>query len=94
MYGPTEVYSTYYVCFIQEYSMVIHLEQSWKDPRLTFDKEHGGQKIDVGSDRIYHIWRPDVIIRNAKTYKLLEVAGSMGILVRITHEGRVWVVYQ
>ena len=47
--------------------MHVYFRQFWTDPRLSFEKRPGLEKLFVGAEYINTIWTPDTFFVNEKT---------------------------
>ena len=51
----------------QDFTMHVYFRQFWTDPRLSFEKRPGLEKLFVGAEYINTIWTPDTFFVNEKT---------------------------
>ena len=64
----------------------MYFRQFWQDPRLSFDRRPGLDKLVVGAEDIKLIWVPDTFFVNEKTAYFHD-ATTDNQFVRIFHTG-------
>ena len=64
----------------------MYFRQFWQDPRLSFDRRPGLDKLVVGAEYIKLIWVPDTFFVNEKTAYFHD-ATTDNQFVRIFHTG-------
>jgi hypothetical protein len=74
----------------------MYFRQFWQDPRLSFEKRLGLEKLVVGAEYIKLIWVPDTFFVNEKTAYFHD-ATTENQFLRILHTGEIlrsirWVV--
>ena len=66
----------------------MYFRQFWQDPRLSFDKRPGLEKLVVGAEYIKLIWVPDTFFVNEKT-AYFHKATTENQFLRILHTGEI-----
>ena len=66
--------------------MDMYFRQFWQDPRLSFEKRPGLNKLVVGAEYIGQIWVPDTFFVNEKT-AYFHKATTENQFLRILHTG-------
>ena len=70
----------------QDFTLDMYFRQFWQDPRLSFDRRPGLDKLVVGAEYIKLIWVPDTFFVNEKTAYFHD-ATTDNQFVRIFHTG-------
>ena len=66
----------------------MYFRQFWQDPRLSFEKREGLEKLVVGAEYINLIWVPDTFFVNEKT-AYFHKATTENQFLRILHTGEI-----
>ncbi len=66
----------------------MYFRQFWRDPRLSFDRRPGLEKLVVGAEYIKLIWVPDTFFVNEKTAYFHDATTDNQFL-RILHTGEI-----
>ena len=74
--------------FLQDFTLDMYFRQFWQDPRLSFDKRIGLEKLVVGAEYIQLIWVPDTFFVNEKTAYFHDATTDNQFL-RILHTGEI-----
>ena len=72
----------------QDWTVDIYFRQFWQDPRLSFTKRPGMEKIVLGAEISERIWTPDTFFVNAKEV-LHHEEPTPNTLLRVLHTGEV-----
>ena len=70
----------------QDFTLDMYFRQFWQDPRLSFERKTGMDKLVVGAEYISLIWVPDTFFVNEKT-AYFHKATTDNQFVRIFHTG-------
>ena len=70
----------------------MYFRQFWQDPRLSFEKREGLEKLVVGAEYINLIWVPDTFFVNEKT-AYFHKATTENQFLRILHTGEILRLY-
>ena len=70
----------------QDFTLDMYFRQFWQDPRLSFERRPGLDKLVVGAEYIKLIWVPDTFFVNEKTAYFHD-ATTDNQFVRIFHTG-------
>ena len=70
----------------QDFTLDMYFRQFWQDPRLSFERKPGMDKLVVGAEYISLIWVPDTFFVNEKT-AYFHAATTDNQFVRIFHTG-------
>ena len=73
---------------LQDFTLDMYFRQFWKDPRLSFTKKPGLDKLVVGAEYIQSIWVPDTFFVNEKT-AYFHKATTENQFLRILHTGEI-----
>ena len=68
--------------------MDMYFRQFWQDPRLSFERHGGLEKLVVGAEYIASIWVPDTFFVNEKTAYFHDATTDNQFL-RILHTGEI-----
>lgn len=66
----------------------MYFRQFWQDPRLSFERREGLEKLVVGAEYINLIWVPDTFFVNEKT-AYFHKATTENQFLRILHTGEI-----
>lgn len=66
----------------------MYFRQFWTDPRLSFERREGLEKLVVGAEYINLIWVPDTFFVNEKT-AYFHKATTENQFLRILHTGEI-----
>ena len=66
----------------------MYFRQFWRDPRLSFERHGGLEKLVVGAEYIELIWVPDTFFVNEKTAYFHDATTDNQFL-RILHTGEI-----
>ena len=93
-----DVLVSYLICYkikpqkllrlLQDFTLDMYFRQFWKDPRLSFEKRLGLEKLVVGAEYIKLIWVPDTFFVNEKTAYFHDATTDNQFL-RILHTGEI-----
>ena len=73
---------------LQDFTLDMYFRQFWQDPRLSFEKREGLEKLVVGAEYINLIWVPDTFFVNEKT-AYFHKATTENQFLRILHTGEI-----
>ena len=76
------------LCLLQDFTLDMYFRQFWQDPRLSFEKRLGLEKLVVGAEYIKLIWVPDTFFVNEKTAYFHDATTDNQFL-RILHTGEI-----
>ena len=76
------------IAFFQDFTLDMYFRQFWTDPRLSFQRRPGLEKLVVGADYIKLIWVPDTFFVNEKT-AYFHKATTENQFLRILHTGEI-----
>ena len=81
---------------LQDFTLDMYFRQFWQDPRLSFERRLGLEKLVVGAEYIQLIWVPDTFFVNEKT-AYFHAATTENQFLRILHTGEIlrsirWVI--
>ena len=71
---------------LQDFTLDMYFRQFWQDPRLSFERREGLEKLVVGAEYINLIWVPDTFFVNEKT-AYFHKATTENQFLRILHTG-------
>ena len=71
-----------------DFTVDMYFRQFWQDPRLSFAKRPGLEKLVVGAEYIRLIWTPDTFFVNEKT-AYFHQATAENQFVRLYHTGEI-----
>ena len=71
---------------LQDFTLDLYFRQFWQDPRLSFEKRLGLEKLVVGAEYIKLIWVPDTFFVNEKKAYFHDATTDNQFL-RILHTG-------
>ena len=74
------------ILILQDFTLDMYFRQFWQDPRLSFERRPGLDKLVVGAEYIKLIWVPDTFFVNEKTAYFHD-ATTDNQFVRIFHTG-------
>ena len=74
--------------FLQDFTLDMYFRQFWQDPRLSFERRNGLEKLVVGAEYIKLIWVPDTFFVNEKTAYFHDATTDNQFL-RILHTGEI-----
>ena len=69
--------------------MTMYFRQFWKDPRLSFERKPGLERLVLGKNHL-HIWTPDTFFVNEKDARVHDQLNP-NEFVRISHTGEILV---
>jgi len=72
-----------------DFEMTMYFRQFWKDPRLSFERKPGLEKLVLGKNHL-HIWTPDTFFVNEKDARVHDQLNP-NEFVRISHTGEILV---
>lgn len=72
----------------QDFTLDMYFRQFWRDPRLSFERRMGLEKLVVGAEYIKLIWVPDTFFVNEKTAYFHD-ATTENQFLRILHTGEI-----
>ena len=90
----TEVGKAFYRRFVavyspfQDFTLDMYFRQFWQDPRLSFERRPGLEKLVVGAEYIQMIWVPATFFVNEKT-AYFHKATTENQFLRILHTGEI-----
>ena len=73
---------------LQDFTLDMYFRQFWTDPRLSFERREGLEKLVVGAEYINLIWVPDTFFVNEKT-AYFHKATTENQFLRILHTGEI-----
>ena len=73
---------------LQDFTLDMYFRQFWRDPRLSFERRIGLEKLVVGAEYIKLIWVPDTFFVNEKTAYFHD-ATTENQFLRILHTGEI-----
>ena len=73
---------------LQDFTLDMYFRQFWQDPRLSFERRIGLEKLVVGAEYIKLIWVPDTFFVNEKT-AYFHKATTENQFLRIMHTGEI-----
>ena len=73
---------------LQDFTLDMYFRQFWQDPRLSFERREGLEKLVVGAEYINLIWVPDTFFVNEKT-AYFHKATTENQFLRILHTGEI-----
>ena len=73
---------------LQDFTLDMYFRQFWQDPRLSFERRGGLEKLVVGAEYIKLIWVPDTFFVNEKTAYFHDATTDNQFL-RILHTGEI-----
>ena len=73
---------------LQDFTLDMYFRQFWQDPRLSFERREGLEKLVVGAEYINLIWVPDTFFVNEKT-TYFHKATTENQFLRILHTGEI-----
>ena len=73
---------------LQDFTLDMYFRQFWQDPRLSFERRIGLEKLVVGAEYIKLIWVPDTFFVNEKTAYFHDATTDNQFL-RILHTGEI-----
>merc|ERR1711990_1247834 len=71
-----------------DFTLDMYFRQFWQDPRLSFERRPGLDKLVVGAEYIKLIWVPDTFFVNEKTAYFHD-ATTENQFLRILHTGEI-----
>jgi len=71
-----------------DFTLDMYFRQFWTDPRLSFERRGGLEKLVVGAEYISLIWVPDTFFVNEKT-AYFHKATTENQFLRILHTGEI-----
>jgi len=71
-----------------DFTLDMYFRQFWQDPRLSFERRLGLEKLVVGAEYIQLIWVPDTFFVNEKT-AYFHAATTENQFLRILHTGEI-----
>ena len=74
--------------FKQDFTTDFYFRQYWKDPRLSFDRLPGIERIMVSTEYLKNIWVPDTFFANEKS-SYMHMATTSNEFLRISHAGEI-----
>ena len=73
---------------LQDFTLDMYFRQFWQDPRLSFERRIGLEKLVVGAEYIKLIWVPDTFFVNEKKAYFHDATTDNQFL-RILHTGEI-----
>ena len=73
---------------LKDFTLDMYFRQFWRDPRLSFERRAGLEKLVVGAEYIKLIWVPDTFFVNEKTAYFHDATTDNQFL-RILHTGEI-----
>ena len=71
----------------QDFEMTMYFRQFWQDPRLSFEKKPGLERLVLAKNHL-HIWTPDTFFVNEKDAHVHDQLNP-NEFVRVLHTGEI-----